>query len=237
MTRPARTRRGQGKPLDLSSTSLIPPSRRTPPASSAATILFVSPIGPTPSPPPRGSARRAPPSIFLAVARGILYAINEDGGTFPGLLRVGTDITDFPTVARGSSPPARPTSRSSPRTSPASPRSRRTLRGPLPWYQPPGPQSEEADEMLSVAAAGPPVVVGSRVFVPLRDEQARSSSLTQRPARAAAEFASASRWGRTRFPSGREPGFIPRRMPGRVYVIDVMPATRTAIPFRCGACR
>ena len=34
------------------------------------------------------------------MARGILYAINEDGGTLLWALRVGTDITDPPTVAR-----------------------------------------------------------------------------------------------------------------------------------------
>ena len=164
----------KGRLLELVKYIPDPAEPRTPPASNAATILFVSPIGPTRRAPVTGIGDDAPPSVFLAVARGILYAINEDGGALLWALRVGTDITDPPTVARVDLPTG-PTDIAVVASNVAGESSVAAYvvkTGAALWYQPLGfPNPKKPDEMLSVSAAGPPVVVGSRVLVPLRDEQ------------------------------------------------------------------
>ena len=89
-------------------------------------------------------------------------------------LRVGTDITDPPTVARVELPTG-PTDIAVVASNVAGVSSVAAYvvrTGASLWYQPLGfPNPKKPDEMLSVPAAGPPVVVGSRVLVPLRDEQ------------------------------------------------------------------
>lgn len=164
----------KGKLLELVRYEPDPAEPRTPPTSSAATILFVSPIGSTRRVPASGIGEEAPPSVFLAVARGILYAINEEGGALLWALRVGTDITDPPTVARVELPTG-PTDIAviASNVAGVSSVSAYVVRtGASLWFQPLGfPNPKKPDEMLSIPAAGPPVVVGSRVLVPLRDEQ------------------------------------------------------------------
>ena len=165
----------KGRLLELVRYTPDPAEPRTPPTTAAATILFVSPIGLTRRAPATGIGDEAtPPSVFLAVARGILYAIDEDGGALLWALRVGTDITDPPTVARVELPTG-PTDVAVVASNVAGESSvaAYVLRtGAALWYQPLGfANPKKPDEMLSVPAAGPPIVVGSRVFVPLRDEQ------------------------------------------------------------------
>jgi hypothetical protein len=147
---------------------------RAAPESAAATILFVAPIGPTRRAPPPGIGEEAPPAIFLAVARGILYAVDEEGGTPLWAVRVGTDVTDPPTVARvdlstGPTDVALVTSNVAGASSIAA----YVLRTGAPlWYQPLElPDPKDPKKSAAVPAAGPPVVIGSRVFVPLRDER------------------------------------------------------------------
>ena len=156
-----------------------PAESRTPPASSAATILFVSPIGPTRRAPATGiGEERSHPSSWRLPAASSTpstrMAARSCGGAAGGhgyhglptvarvILPTGpTDIAVIASHVAGVSSVAAYVVRTAPCGT-----SRLA------------PNPKKPDEMLSVAAAGPPVVVGSRVFVPLRDEQARSSSLT-----------------------------------------------------------
>ncbi len=141
-----------------------PAAPRAPPTSTAATLLFVSPVGPTRLR-PAGAVEELPPTVFLTVARGILYAIDEEAGILLWAVRVGPDVTDPPTVVRvelddGPTDLALITSnvggeaalmgyvvRPRPGTEPSR------------WYQP-----------LPAPAAGPAAVVGTRAYVPVRDE-------------------------------------------------------------------
>jgi len=151
-----------------------PAEPRSPPANSAATILFVSPIGPTRRAPPSGIGEDAPPSVFLAVARGILYAHDEEAGALLWAIRVGADISDPPTVARAdlASGPTDLAVVVSNVAGESAVAAYQLRTGAPQWYQPLKlPNPKKPDELISVPAAGPPVVVGTRVFVPLRDEQ------------------------------------------------------------------
>ena len=133
---------------------------RNPPASAAATLLFVAPIGPTRRAPVAGIGEEAPPAVFLAVARGILYAIDEDGGTLLWAVRVGADISDPPTVARvelGEGPTDLAIVASNV-AGEAAVAGYVVKTGAARWYQP-----------LPAPAAGPAVVVGTRAYVALRD--------------------------------------------------------------------
>ncbi|HTK75221.1 MAG TPA: hypothetical protein VL371_08185, partial [Gemmataceae bacterium] len=164
----------KGKLLELVKYEPFPAEPRTPPKSAAATIQFVSPIGATRPPPPAAVGDEVPPAVFLGVARGILYALNEDGGKLLWAVRVGADITDPPTVTRadlatGPTDVAIVVSNVAGVSAVAA----YPLRagGAAVWYQPLElPNPKKPDEMTSVPAAGPPIVVGTRVFVPLRDE-------------------------------------------------------------------
>lgn len=129
-----------------------------PPPTAAASLLFVMPVGKTKT---REPAPGDPPStVFLCVARGILYALDEDSGALLWATRVGPDVTDQPAVARvelatGLTDLAVVTSNVG--NAPAV--SAHVLKtGAARWYQP-----------LPAPAAGPAVVVGSRAFVPTRD--------------------------------------------------------------------
>ncbi len=128
------------------------------PPTAAATLLFVTPVG-------KDKLRTAapndpPPGAFLCVARGILYALDEDSGALLWAARVGPDVSDPPPVARvqlagGLTDLAVVASNVG--NAPAL--TGQVLRtGAMRWYQP-----------LPAPAAGPPVVIGARAFVPLRD--------------------------------------------------------------------
>lgn len=129
-----------------------------PPPTAAASLLFVTPIGKTT---PREAAAGDPPAtVFLCVARGILYALDENTGGLLWAARVGPDVTDPPTVARvetAMGPTDLAVVASNVGNAPAV--SGLTLRTGAPrWYQP-----------LPAPAIGPAIVVGTRAFVPVRD--------------------------------------------------------------------
>src|SRR5581483_374823 len=90
----------KGKLRDLVQYEPSPAEPRAPPPSAAATLLFVAPVGPTRARGVSVVGSDAPPSVFLGVARGILYALDEERGQLLWAVRVGTDITDPPTVTR-----------------------------------------------------------------------------------------------------------------------------------------
>ena len=152
----------KGKLRELVKYEIDQAAPRNPPTSAAASILFVAPIGPTRRAPPAGIGVEAPPSVFLAVARGVLYALDEEGGTLLWAVRVGADITDPPTVARvdldeGPTDLAIVASNVAGESAVAG---YVVKTGKARWYQP-----------LPAPAAGPAVVVGTRAYVAIRDEQ------------------------------------------------------------------
>lgn len=131
---------------------------QTVPPTAAASLLFVTPVGKTKL--HEAGAGAAPATVFLCVARGILYALDEDTGNLLWATRVGSDIVDPPVVARvtlanGLTDVAVVASN----VGGSAALSGHALKTGAPlWYQP-----------LPAAAAGPAVVVGTRAFVPLRD--------------------------------------------------------------------
>ncbi len=138
-----------------------PAAPQAAPVSATATVLFVAPVGPTRRAPASG-VENAEPAIFLAVARGILYALDEDTGTLLWAVRVGPDVTDPPTVARvdldeGPTDLAVVTSNAGGAPAVAG---YVVKTGAARWYQP-----------LPAPAAGPAAVVGGRAYIALRDEQ------------------------------------------------------------------
>jgi len=152
----------KGRLRDLVKYEDDPAAAQPPPPTLAASLLFVTPIGktkarePGPGDPPAG--------VYLCVARGILYAFNEDTGALVWAMRVGPDVTDPPAVARvdlDTGPTEIAIVTSNVGNAPAlvghilKPDAGRN---PVFWYQP-----------LPAPAAGPAVVVGSRAFVPVRD--------------------------------------------------------------------
>ncbi|MCE9563110.1 MAG: PQQ-binding-like beta-propeller repeat protein [Planctomycetes bacterium] len=136
-----------------------PVAPRAAPLSSAATILFVSPIGQTRRGPAAGPGD-PPPSVFLAVARGILYALEEDSGALVWAVRVGTEITEPPAVARitlDDGPTDLAVVASNAGGVPAL-TAYVVKTGEARWYQP-----------LEFPAAGPAAIIGTRAFVAIRD--------------------------------------------------------------------
>ena len=88
----------KGKLRDLVKYVDDPAPPQSPPPTAAASILFVTPLGETKR---RDPAPGDPPStVFLCVARGILYALDENSGALVWATRVGPDVTDPPAVAR-----------------------------------------------------------------------------------------------------------------------------------------
>lgn len=148
----------KGKLRDLVKYEDDPAGPQPPPPTAAASLLFVSPIGKTKF--HESAPGDPPPTVFLCVARGILYALEDDTGNFLWATRVGPDVTDPPTVARvelasGLTDLAIVTSNVG--NAPAV--TAHVLKtGAARWYQP-----------LPAPAAGPAVVMGTRAFVPVRD--------------------------------------------------------------------
>ena len=107
--------------------------------------------------------------MFLCVARGILYALDEDTGALLWATRVGPDVTDPPVVARvtlATGPTDVAVVTSNVGGAPAVVgHSLRT--GAVLWYQP--LTARARPDEAPAPAAGPAVVVGGRAFVPLRD--------------------------------------------------------------------
>lgn len=213
----------KGKLRDLVRYEPDPAERRAPPASAAATLLFVAPVGPTRPRGPSDVGSDTPPSVFLALARGILYALDEENGALLWAVRVGTDVTDPPTVARVNLPEgptdiALVTSNVGGQSAVAA----YDLRtGEARWYQP----LEVADptdrsKRIAVPAAGPAVVVGGRAYVAVLDEQGTIYEF---------DLTKGTREGRIRLGQPIGPGLIVRPGTGllyaaadarRVYVID-----------------
>jgi len=139
---------------------LDPAAPQAAPASTARTIFCSAALSPAaPSVSPRSP--EAPPTVFPMVARGILYALDEESGNLLWAMRVGADVTFPPALARLSLPEGM-----SEVLLCAHHAERQygvvacLLRnGSLRWYQP-----------LPAPVAAPPVVMGSRAYVPLRDE-------------------------------------------------------------------
>ena len=148
-----------------------PANPQAPPATAAASLLFVAPVGTT------KPAVRGPddvPTVFLAVARGILYALDEDDGKLLWATRVGPDVFDPPTIAKAALPEG-PTELALV-TSNVAGRPAVTafvLRTGQPkWSQPLTPHAAAGVDAASLPpspAAGAAVVIGTRAYVPIRD--------------------------------------------------------------------
>lgn len=228
----------KGKLRDLVRYESDPAKPYVPPTSAAATLLFVAPVGPTR---PQGvgvGVDEVRPTIFLAVARGVLYALDEEKGLLLWAVRVGPDTTDPPTLTRVDLPEG-PTDIALV-TSNVGGQAALTAyvlqTGEAKWYQPlQVPDPNDPRRMISAPAAGPAVVIGNRAYVPLRDEQGTiyEFDLTQ-----------GTREGRIRLGQPIGPGTIVRPGTGllyvpaearRVYVIDagVKDDDGNPLPPRC----
>ncbi len=137
----------------------VDPAAPAPPAAAGpGSLLFVAPVGAGKTV-PRG-ALEDPPAAFLAVARGVLYALDEEGGDLLWAARVGADVFDLPTVttidtADGPTDLAVVLANVAGQPE-ATAYAVRT--GQPKWRQP-----------LPAPAAGPAAVLGGRAFVPVRD--------------------------------------------------------------------
>jgi outer membrane protein assembly factor BamB len=130
-----------------------------PPTDYAGALAFVAPVGPT-EVPERGPAPDQKPGVFLAVGRGLVYALDEETGNLLWVARVGAGVGEPPAVAAvvtADGPGGVAVVVSNVAGKPAV--AGHDLRtGTLRWYQP-----------LPAPPAGPAVVVGSRAYAPLRD--------------------------------------------------------------------
>ena len=148
-----------------------PANPQAPPAPLAASLLFVAPVGPT-KPAARGPDD--PATVFLAIARGVLYALDEDTGDLLWAARVGPDVFDPPTIATVQLPEG-PTDlalvTSNVAGKPAI--TAYVLRtGVAKWSQPLEPKvatGADASKLPPSPAAGAAAVIGSRAYVPIRD--------------------------------------------------------------------
>jgi outer membrane protein assembly factor BamB len=183
-----------------------PAKPETPPATAAASLLFVASVGETKAPGKGDSA------VFLCLARGVVYAIDE-GGNLLWAARVGADTRDVPTVARtaadGPLDVALVVSNLAGR--PALTAHDLKTGKPL-WTQ--SLYARQSDR--TAPAAGPAVVVGSRVFVPLR-ESAAAGSQDPEGAVIVYDLASGDRVGRVSFGQPVGPAAV-RPGTGLVYV-------------------
>jgi outer membrane protein assembly factor BamB len=147
------------------------PANPQAPPPAAASLLFVANVGTT-RPAIRGQDEVL--TVFLAVARGVLYALDEENGKLLWATRVGPDVYDPPAIARAALPEG-PTDlalvASNVAGHPAI--TAFVLRTGQPkWSQPlmPKPPAGIDSAALPPApAAGPAAVIGSRAYVPVRD--------------------------------------------------------------------
>ncbi|MCI0700716.1 MAG: PQQ-binding-like beta-propeller repeat protein, partial [Planctomycetia bacterium] len=181
------------------------------PPTTAASLLFVTPIGK-----PKLSERTAadpPAAVFLCVARGVLYALDEDTGSLLWATRVGPDVTDPPAVARvelegGLTDLAVVTSNVGgvPAVS-----AHDLKKGTIRWYQPlMVPAINPKDPPVPAPAAGQAVVVGTRVFVPVRDALGTVYEF---------DLTTGARIGRIRLGQPVGPGAVLRPGTGLLYVV------------------
>jgi hypothetical protein len=128
-----------------------------PPADPAGGLLFVSsPLGQSTLPvivPPD-----AQPEVFFASVRGILYAFDPESGNLLWAARVGRAVRDVP--VRVPERPGLPELALVPLDRDGFGLTARVARtGEVKWHQP-----------LEAPIAGPPIVVNTRVYVPLKDD-------------------------------------------------------------------
>ncbi|MCS7270712.1 MAG: PQQ-binding-like beta-propeller repeat protein, partial [Gemmataceae bacterium] len=137
-----------------------PAAAQTPPVSMTRNIYCIAAMGTTARLAPSGAVEGTS-AVFPIVARGILYALDEDSGQLLWAARVGTDITYTPTQARLALPEGVTEGLICPiHAGGQYGLAAYLLRsGELRWYQ-----------TLPAPAAAPPVVVGSRAYVAVRDE-------------------------------------------------------------------
>jgi len=176
-----------------------PAAPRAVPTSTAASVLFVSPVGPTRRPPTANPGDPSP-VVFLAVARGILYALEEDSGALVWAVRVGPEITELPAIARvelGEGPTDLALVTSNAGGEPAI-AGYVVKTGEARWYQP-----------LPAPAAGPAAIIGTRAFVPIRDAEGTIYEF---------DVTTGARKGRIRLGQPAGPGAVVRPGTGLLYV-------------------
>lgn len=120
-----------------------------------SSLLFATPIGKTvPSFARPGEA----PGIFLAAARGILYAFDERTGTLLWAARTGADANGSPARCQQEGTPEAIVLVTTDLADAPALTARMARTGQALWHQP-----------LPAPAAGPAVVVGRRAYIPTRD--------------------------------------------------------------------
>ena len=186
---------------------------RAAPTSAAASVLFVSPVGPTRRP-PAPAPGDPPPSVFLAVARGILYALDEDSGALVWAVRVGPEVTEPPAVARVEldDGPTDLALVSSNVGGEAGIAGYVVKTGAARWYQP-----------LPAPAAGPAAVLGTRAFVAVRDAEGTVYEF---------DAVTGTRKGRIRLGQPNGPGPVVRAGTGLLYIAA---EARRVYVFEAGA--
>lgn len=136
------------------------PAPGLPPAAGGApSLVFVAPVGAKPVAGKEAPAE-ATGGVFLAVARGVLYALDEEGGEPLWTVRVGPGVYDPPAVARVSTADGLvdlAVVAGEVEGKPAV--AGYALRTGQPRWR----------QELPAPAAGPAAVIGGRAFVPLRD--------------------------------------------------------------------
>jgi outer membrane protein assembly factor BamB len=136
------------------------PAPGLPPAAAGSpSLLFAAPVGRVPEK-AAGPADGPPGGVFLAVARGVLYALDEEAGDLLWAVRVGPGVYDPPTVARVNTA--------------AGPADVAVVAGEVAGQPTVAGYAARTgqpqwQQRLPAAAAGPAAVIGGRAFVPLRD--------------------------------------------------------------------
>ncbi|HEY3787602.1 MAG TPA: PQQ-binding-like beta-propeller repeat protein, partial [Urbifossiella sp.] len=188
-----------------------PANPQAPPAPAAKSLLFVAPIGAT-KPANRGLDDH--PTVFLAIARGVLYALDEDDGKLLWAARVGPDVFDPPTIAQvqlAEGPTDLALVTSNVAGHPAI--TAYVLRTGQPkWSQPLTPKAAagvDVEKLPPAPAAGAAAVIGSRAYVSVRD--AAGSVLVF-------DIATGSKIGRITIGQTISPGAIARPGTAQLYV-------------------
>lgn len=148
------------------------PANPQAPPPAPASLLFVAPVGVVKTGPRTVEPHDA--TVFLAIAKEVLYALDEETGDLLWAARVGAGVVDPPTIARVALPEG-PTDvalvASNVAGKPAI--TAYVLRTGMPrWSQPLEPKVAPGGDITKLPpspAAGPAVVAGSRAYVPVRD--------------------------------------------------------------------